>query len=124
MLDKTIDSALANLRAQIIRGKLDGLDHVEALMLARGMALGEVRPKRKQDAARRGMMRVIVLDLLREGPANMRAIADHVAASRPDLAPSVAYRRTSQVLTKLRIAGLVVLEGRLWVKNNNPLHGA
>ena len=39
MLDKTITSALLQLRAQIIRGRLDGLAHVQALLLARGVDL-------------------------------------------------------------------------------------
>jgi hypothetical protein len=37
MLDKTIDSALLNLRRQIIQGNLDGLGHVEAFLAQRGL---------------------------------------------------------------------------------------
>ena len=37
MLDKSITSALLALRAQIIRGNLDGLDNVEALLVQRGI---------------------------------------------------------------------------------------
>lgn len=37
MLDKPIDSALLNLRRHIIRGNPDGLDHVEALLVHRGI---------------------------------------------------------------------------------------
>ena len=39
MLDKTITSALLNLRAQIIRHKLEGIKHVEALLIARSVTL-------------------------------------------------------------------------------------
>ena len=38
MLDKTITNALIALRRQIIRGNLDRLDHVNALLAARGIA--------------------------------------------------------------------------------------
>jgi hypothetical protein len=55
MLDKTVTSALLHLRAQIIRDRLDGLDHVNALLVQRGVdpATHLVRAKRKPDAARK-----------------------------------------------------------------------
>ena len=116
MLDKTITSALLNLRSQIIRGKLDGLEHVNALLVARGVdpAAHIVRAKRKGDAARRGIMRMMVLDAMRDGPRRYRDISAIVSMRRPDIGPVAARQRTAQVLVKLQIAGLVTREGRLW----------
>ena len=37
MIDKTITNALIELRKQIIRGRLDILAHVDALLMARGV---------------------------------------------------------------------------------------
>jgi hypothetical protein len=53
MLDKTITSALLHLRAQIIRDRLDGLGHVNALLVQRGIEpSGQlVRAKRRPDAS-------------------------------------------------------------------------
>ena len=116
MLDKSIDNALLALRAQIIRGDGKGLDHVEALLRQRGIdpQAHIVRAKRKADAARKGLMRVIVLDALRDGPKTMREMAQYVRARRPDISPEAAYQRTGQVLAKLKLRGLVARDGRVW----------
>jgi hypothetical protein len=114
MLDKTIDSALTNLRTQIIRGKLDGLTHVEALMQLRGIALGDVPRQRRPDAARKGAMRLIVLERLKQGPASLQDIAGCAMAARPELKLEAALQRSGQVLAKLKLAGVVTREGRLW----------
>ena len=42
MQDKSINGALIKLRAQIIRGGLNGLVQVEALLIARGIDLPRV----------------------------------------------------------------------------------
>lgn len=122
MLDKTITSALLNLRAQIIRGRLDGLGHVEALLVARSVdpTAHIVRAKRKGDAARKGLMRVIILDALRDSPKTMRELAQYVGARRPDISPEAAYQRTGQVLAKLKLVGLVMREGRVWGLTRQP----
>ena len=116
MLDKTITSALLNLRAQIIRDKLEGLEHVNALLVARGVdpAAHIVRAKRKGDAARRGIMRMMVLNAMRDGPKRYTEIAAIAGLRRPDIALDSMQRRTAQVLVKLQIAGAVTREGRLW----------
>ena len=107
MLDKTIDSALANLRAQIIRGKLDELSQVEALMQFRGLSLQDVPRPRRADSARKGAMRLIVLGRLKEGPASLQDIAACAMAARPELTPEAALQRSGQVLAKLKLAGVV-----------------
>ncbi len=116
MLDKTINSALLAFRAQIIRGNLDGLDHVEALLVQRGIdpSAQLVRAKRRPDAARRGMMRIVVLDALRDGPKCYGEIVALVAAKRPEITRDAAYRRAGQALAKLTRCRAVARDGRLW----------
>ena len=116
MLDKTIDSALLALRKQVIRGDGNGLCHVEALLWQRGINPDShiVRAKRKADAAYKGLMRVIVLDALRDGPKTLRELAQIVAARRPEIGPEAAYQRTGQVLARMKLAGLVARDRRVW----------
>jgi hypothetical protein len=61
MQDKSIDGALLAPRKNIIRGRLDGLAHVEALLLLRGVDMPRVLPVKRPDAARRGHMSRMVL---------------------------------------------------------------
>ena len=116
MLDKTINSALLSLRAQIIRDRLDGLAHVNALLAQRGVdpSAQLVRAKRRPDAARRGMMRVVVLDALRDGPKCYAEIVALVAAKRQEITPEQAYQRAGQALAKLKMCGTVARDGNLW----------
>jgi hypothetical protein len=114
MLDKSIDGALLALRKQIIRDKLDGLEHVEALLIMRDVDLPVVRPARRTCAAGKGQMRFMVITALRDGPMTRRDIVRHVAAQRPEIPADVAYRRVDRVLWKMGKAGLVVRDGRVW----------
>lgn len=116
MQDKSIDNALLALRKQIIRGNLDGLAHVEALLALRGVPMPRVMPDKRPDAARRGHMRWIVLDALRDGPKPFREVVAYVSERRPEITYEAAYQRTGQVLWKLRIAGMVRREGRAWIR--------
>ena len=50
-MDKSIDRALLAPRKKIIRGNLDGLDHVEALLAMRGVDMPEVRPATRSGVA-------------------------------------------------------------------------
>ena len=109
MLDKTISSALLNLRAQIIRGKLDGLDHVETLLALRQVALPHVPRKiaQRQDTSR------LALDALRNGPKRAKEVAQHVMA-----ATGMPERQSKDIMYQavynLHRRGLVMREGRLW----------
>ena len=116
MLDKTITSALLALRAHIIHQRRDGLAHVEALLIARRVdpARHIVRAKRKPDVAGRGIMRLMVLDALRYGPRCLADVVASVAAIRQDISPEAAHKRTALVLSKMKVAGAVGREGRLW----------
>lgn len=114
MLDKSIDGALLALRKQIIRGNGEGLAHVEALCLLRGVDMPAVLPAKRADVARKGMMRLIILDGIRKGYRTQRDLAAYVAIQRPELSPCAAYVRTTQALQKLRRAGILRLNGGAW----------
>ena len=116
MLDKTITSALLALRAQIIRERREGLVHVEALLIARGIdpARHIVRAKRKPDVAGRGIMRLMVLDALRDGPKGLSDVAASVATRRHEISPEAIHKRTALVLSKMKVAGVVGREGHVW----------
>jgi len=115
MQDKSIDGALLALRKQIIRGNGEGIAHVEALLVMRGVPMPAVLPAKKPDAARKGMMRIIILDGIRQGYRTQRELAAYVAGKRPDLDPRAAYLRTTQALQKMRLAGMVRQESGVWL---------
>ena len=114
MQDKTINNALLALRKQIIRGDLDGLAHVEALLMMRGVPMPAVLPAKRKDVARKGHMAAMILDALRNVPKPLREVAAHVASKRPEIDERAAYVRTTQALDRLKRRGLVRREGRLW----------
>jgi hypothetical protein len=112
MSERSTDCSLLALRKQLIRGDGVGLEHVEALLVMRGVALPCVLPAKRPDAARMGAMRRLLLGQLQTGPKTMRELVDHVATCRTELAPHAAYHRTGQALQKLRVAGLIRREAR------------
>ena len=114
MQDKSIDCALLALRKTIIRGNLDGLAHVEALLSFRGVHMPDVLPAKKADVAKSGHMSRLVRDALRDGPRTTHEISAIVAAARSEISPEVAHRRTEQVLCNMKFAGALVRDGRLW----------
>ena len=114
MQDRTITSALLNLRAQIIRGKLDGLDHVEALLAARGVDLPHVpRPHADNSMPRLGMTRLL-LSALRDGPKGGVAAARYVAEHQPTISYREAQRRVHQALARMVANGFAVRDGGRW----------
>jgi|TARA_B110000908_G_C10234647_1_gene442613 hypothetical protein len=54
---KTINSALLALRKQIIRANGDGMDHVEAMLVIRGVHMPAILPAKLPDVADKGSMR-------------------------------------------------------------------
>jgi hypothetical protein len=116
MQDRTITNALVALRKNIIRENLDGLDHVDALLLARGIDPAKVRvgPKRKPDFSRKGIMRLLVREALQDGPKRHPEVAALILPRRPELTPQDCYKRTGQALDRMQQAGMVRREGRLW----------
>ncbi len=110
MQDKTITNALLQLRAQIIRSGLDGLDHVEALLIARGV---DLQPARKPYRPRHGRTyaRLLILDAVRSGPLPGRAIASYAVARVPQ---DALRRLVSSALWKMGDAGVLVRNNGLW----------
>jgi hypothetical protein len=109
MLDKSINSALLALRAQIIRDSLDGLDHVNALLVMRGVPRPRVPRKfaQRQDTSR------LALEALWTGPKRGYEVARYAAETTGDQLPD-QWRRMYQALHNLRRRGLVVKDGRVW----------
>ena len=112
MQDRTINSALLNLRRDIIRGDGVGLDHVEALLVQRGIHMPMVRPKWGPRAGK-GIMARMALDALADGPLTARQVTEYIAEQRPELGYDQAHRLTATALTKLKWRGLVGKEDRL-----------
>ena len=113
MQDKTINNALLQLRAQIIRGGLEGREHVEALLLVRGVGL---QPARKPYRPRHGRnyARLLILEALRSGPMHGRAIAAYAVARVPEVPKEALRRLVSSALWKMGDAGTLVRDGGLW----------
>ena len=114
MQNRTIDSALCQLRATIIRDGLDGLVHVEALLVMRGVALPHVPRKIPADSCGQGEVKRIVLASLRGGPKTATQIGADFMAARPEIASARAMRRVWRAVYKMRDAGVVRREGLMW----------
>ena len=102
MQDKTINNALLALRKQIIRGNAEGLDHVEALLALRGDHPPRVMPAKRSDVAKRGFMRIWLLDALMQRPMRLADLVEAVRLHQPDVPYDRISRRTSNVLWKMR----------------------
>jgi hypothetical protein len=118
MQDKSIDGALLALRKQIVRGDGEGLAHVEALLVLRGVHMPAVLPAKRKDVARRGHMAIWVMRALRVGPLPFRAVVAYVAMQRPELGIEAVRSRTGQAPYKLKYSGHVAQyfgpDGCLW----------
>ena len=121
MLNKSIDGALLALRKQIIRGDGKGLEHVEALLAMREVECPVVLPARCATTVRKGQMRSMILDALRDGPMTRNQLVEHVAPRRPDVPPERLYWRVDAALSKVRAAELVRRERRARHLNTSPL---
>lgn len=116
MLEKTITSALLNLRATIIRDGLNGLEHVNALLVARGVdpASQHVRRKIPSDSCAQREVKALVLQALRDGPKLPCEIGAHFMACKPDIASDRAMMRVYRAIYKMRDRGVVVKDGGVW----------
>lgn len=116
MQDRTITNALLALRGQIIRGNLDGLKHVNALLAARGVDLDGQRVPHKMpaDTCERGEVKMLILEALRTGPKRPPEIAALILAGHPDIPPCVALRRAYRAAHKLRVRGFLVSDDGVW----------
>ncbi|WP_143152607.1 hypothetical protein [Marivita hallyeonensis] len=104
--DETINISLYYLRAQIIRNDADGLEHVEAIMRLRGLALDALSvPEKRNRRFRKGQLRQAILDELRKGPLTSRQIAEAIGHERNNFA---------HTLQALKARGVVQRDGRVW----------
>jgi len=111
MSDETITIALAQLRAKIIRERLDGLEHVEALLKLRGYELRPV-PRKNRVSYRRNGLRRYVVHLLKDGPKTHGEIV--AALQLRGLGKRSAADQAKGVMTSLREIGWVEERGRVW----------
>jgi hypothetical protein len=116
MLDKTITNALLALRAQIIRENLGGLDHVNALLITRGIDpdLQHVRRMIPRDSCKQREVKRLVMEALRTGPKRPSEIGARFMACKPEIAPDRAMIRVYRAIYKMRDGGVVVKDGRVW----------
>ena len=116
MLDKTITSALLQLRLKIIREGLDGLPHVDALLIVRGVdpqSQHVTKPRPVNMLARRAMFQAIT-DCLQDGPKRGRDVAAYIAVHEPGITYAQAVRRVYQGLYRLRVHRVAVKDGAGW----------
>lgn len=116
MLDKSIDSALLALRAQIVRDNGKGQDHVEALLRLRGIdpSVHHVRRRIPRDSCKQREVKRLVLEALRHGPKSPREIGAYFMACKPEVAPDRAMIRVYRAIYKMRDRGVVAKDGQLW----------
>lgn len=100
MQDRTINNALQQLYRQAISGQHGGLDHILALMQARGPEPVAKRPSPIGKGPRR-QTRLIVLAALREGMQDTGEIAAVLMQHRPDLPFRRAWHRVYMVRKRL-----------------------
>lgn len=116
MLDKSIDSAPLELRRRIIRGNLDGLDHVEALLVQRGLdpAAHHVPRPMPRDRCKLREVKLIILEALRDGPKRPAEIGAVFMTRKPHIAPDRAMIRVYRAIYKLRDSGGILSDGGVW----------
>jgi hypothetical protein len=109
--DATINSALLNLRAQIIREDGPGLRHVEALLKLRGVPLPPVPYRALYRHFRRNALRRAIRAELRSGPLAAREVAGRIA-KRDGLED--CHRTVRRALTVMKAKGQVRNGGGVW----------
>jgi len=106
-----VNGALLQLRAEIVRGDLDGLSEVETLLRLRGIDPDAHHvPKPTPKNFKRGELTRSILRAIKDQP--MRPW-DITLKPRQD-GRTVLYQSVCMALVKLNERGLVVKEGRVW----------
>ncbi|WP_372603053.1 hypothetical protein [Actibacterium sp.] len=114
--EETVVSVLRYVREEILRDGLDGIEHVEALLEARGVAPDSLPVAAKTPKAfKRGELRRMVMDALRDGPQTGAEIAKAVHAQMQDLTYQQVYKRVYVCLWQMKGRGVVVLGGGVWL---------
>jgi hypothetical protein len=84
----------------------------------RNVPVPRVMPQKRKDVAGKGVMRMIILDTLRDSPKTLRELVAYVADRRPEISSDAAYQRTGQALAQMKAQGIVDRSGRLWFTPN------
>lgn len=116
--DDLINASLYYLRARTIRDKLDGLEHIEALMHIRGLDPAAIHvPRKNKRQFRNGEFRKLVLDAIKDGCDTPQAIVDNIGDDLAHLRPKDRSRQVKRCLETLEGRGVVRREGRAWRLN-------
>ncbi|URF46777.1 hypothetical protein M8007_00235 [Dinoroseobacter shibae] len=103
------------LRQEAVRDGCNTLPHIDALLEMRGVNPSALTvPRKTPKAFKKGELRRLVLQALREGPKTGRQIADYVEAARSDLPKGAAYKRVYVCLAQLRGHGMVKRKNGEW----------
>ena len=114
--EETIVSVLHYLRQVAVRDGLDTLPHVDALLAARGVEPEALEvPRKTPKAFRKGELRRLVLEALRDGPQTGAEIARKVQGRKPPLSRKQVYKRVYICLNTLKRRGVLHHHRRRWM---------
>ncbi|MBK1634793.1 hypothetical protein CKO19_03500 [Rhodovulum adriaticum] len=106
-------SGLHFLRCRLIREGLPGVEHADALLRGLGVDPETLpTPQKVPKSYKRGELQRAILEALRNGPLTGLEITKRVSG---DLPYKAAYKRTYIALNRMKKAGTVKHEGRLWL---------
>lgn len=115
MQEKSILNVLLHVRAEIIRDGLDGLEHVDALLRARGFdPASQAVPRKIARTFGRGKQHQILLEALRAGPDTARGLAEKVAARHGGVEGENILASVHVTLTVMKRRGLAANAGAVW----------
>ncbi|TCP27633.1 hypothetical protein EV656_101542 [Rhodovulum adriaticum] len=111
--DESLVSGLHFLRCRLIREGLPGVEHADALLRGLGVDPETLpTPQKVPKSYKRGELQRAILEALRNGPLTGLEITKRVSG---DLPYKAAYKRTYIALNRMKKAGTVKHEGRLWL---------
>ncbi len=112
MTEGVVIGVLRYMRAEIIRDGLDGLEHADALLRARGVDPEALYVPRKQPKHfRRGALRMAILRALQDGPRTSAQITAAATVGH-GLATREARKLVYRGLCHLRAQGIVCAPSR------------
>jgi hypothetical protein len=78
---ETIINVLRFVGAEIVRERLDGLEHAEALLQMRGDNLSPIPRKFRRQCRRAGVARLVLSTLRRDGPQSRAQLRERLQAA-------------------------------------------
>ena len=129
-VENVVIGVLCHIRAEILRDGLDGIEHVEALLRARGADPAALYVPRKQPKHfRHGRLRMAILGALVDGPLAAPQIAVVISVDLPLAAQLVPGDTITFAMCTLAEAHAVLQERRALLdaalppRNSSPLAG-